>query len=138
MRNFLFLISLLLLVVGCNEPEKQALASECTLEFGCPIEQLEPVVDLTLPQQIVPEHLFDLSLKFSLPILSLQAHIEGVSMYMGKIPVMFEPFNNSPGNYQATTILGRCNDDEMQWRLVVSWQQNNQTVKAYRQFTIAQ
>ena len=138
MRNLLYFMSLLFLVVGCNPPEKQAFVSECTLEFGCPIEQLKSVVDLTLPPRIVPEHLFDLSLRFSLPISGLQAHIEGVSMYMGKIPVIFSQLKNDSSVYQAKTILGRCNDIQMQWRLVVSWQQNNQTVKGYRQFTIAQ
>lgn len=45
------------------------------------------------------------------------AYIEGVSMYMGKIPVLFEL--NNDNDWHATTMLGMCSEPNMQWRLVL-------------------
>lgn len=42
--------------------------------------------------------------------------LEGVNMYMGKTPLMFEDANNST---RGVTFLGSCNLAEMQWRMYV-------------------
>ncbi|ESP90998.1 hypothetical protein PL2TA16_01389 [Pseudoalteromonas luteoviolacea 2ta16] len=44
------------------------------------------------------------------------AHIEGVSMYMGKIPIFFHEVKT--GRWKADAMLGSCNLTEMKWRIV--------------------
>lgn len=44
--------------------------------------------------------------------------IEGVNMFMGKIPVILnEP--DVPGIYHGITFLGSCSEPNMRWRMVV-------------------
>ncbi|MCF6439386.1 hypothetical protein L1077_08085 [Pseudoalteromonas luteoviolacea] len=46
------------------------------------------------------------------------AHIEGVSMYMGKIPISFEL--HEQGLWVAEAMVGACNLEQMKWKIVLS------------------
>ena len=68
-----------------------------------------------LKTPITEEELFlDFSLENGLTIK--KAWIEGINMYMGKTPIMFES-TNSP--LKGVTFLGSCNLREMKWRLYI-------------------
>ncbi|GGO69645.1 hypothetical protein [Bowmanella pacifica] len=47
----------------------------------------------------------------------ISAHIEGVNMYMGRIPVIAEQQNGQI--ITAVSYLGSCSEPNMQWRLVL-------------------
>jgi len=49
-------------------------------------------------------------------ITQIKAYLEGRDMYMGKIPVFFEP-QVLGDDYQAVAMLGSCSEAEMIWRL---------------------
>ena len=72
---------------------------------------------------VVEEELY---IKFVIPTgwVIENAWIEGVNMYMGKTPVMFE----SPDNLsQGITFLGSCNLAEMNWIMYVKVDQKGST-----------
>ncbi|WP_395343238.1 hypothetical protein PN836_002955 [Ningiella sp. W23] len=66
----------------------------------------------------------ELFLNFELPetVKIEDIWIEGVNMYMGKTPVLFED-ENAPN--RGVTFLGSCNLDEMQWQLKVQLSVNS-------------
>lgn len=45
--------------------------------------------------------------------------IEGVSMYMGTIPLVVEPVSET--QWQAEFWLGACSDPQMRWRATIPW-----------------
>ncbi|WP_143001055.1 hypothetical protein [Pseudidiomarina indica] len=45
--------------------------------------------------------------------------IEGVSMYMGTIPLVVEPVSET--QWQAELWLGACSDPQMRWRATIPW-----------------
>ena len=45
------------------------------------------------------------------------AYIEGVNMFMGKIPVPLKPEDN--GQWQGWFMLGACSEPTMQWQMVI-------------------
>lgn len=46
------------------------------------------------------------------------AHLEGVNMYMGKIPVFF---TQTSTGLEAEAMVGVCANNTMQWHLVLEW-----------------
>lgn len=68
----------------------------------------------------------ELTVKFNLPSnwVIEKAWIEGVNMYMGKTPVMFENVNKAT---QGVTFLGSCNLAQMKWLMFVELRQKNTT-----------
>lgn len=55
--------------------------------------------------------------------INLSGFAEGVTMYMGKVPLIFDYINNanetgdSNSFFQTTLTFGRCSEDKMTWRL---------------------
>lgn len=73
---------------------------------------------LWLPQQPVPiEQALTLRLEVPENVTPELSQVEGVSMYMGTIPLMWQQL--SPTEWQATLYLGACTDPKMEWRLTV-------------------
>ncbi|MEM0909342.1 MAG: hypothetical protein AAGJ37_00090 [Pseudomonadota bacterium] len=62
----------------------------------------------------------ELKIAFNIPdgLTVHHAHIQGINMYMGRIPVLFE--DGLPEN-TAVTFLGSCNLVEMQWVLTIEY-----------------
>jgi len=90
-------------------------AQKCTID----LEQGQLVIDF--PNQIVVEEL--LNVKFTLPqgLEIEQVVIEGVNMYMGKLPVHFESLSSESSILQIGELyLGSCHLSNMQWQMLIS------------------
>ena len=59
----------------------------------------------------------------------VNAWIEGVNMYMGKTPIIFE---QTPS--VGITFLGSCNLPEMKWRINIEAQNNEGEINHYSAF----
>lgn len=135
MKLFVFVLMTGLLT-GCNKSANTQLPdSGCDVSLGCPLVQYSSEVQLLLPGDIFPEQLFDLSVKFTHRVTHVKAHLEGISMFMGKIPVMLQ-YQGREQRYLAKTIVGRCGNEQMKWRLILSWQQDGEPMKAHREFVV--
>ncbi|MFC3121722.1 hypothetical protein [Agaribacter flavus] len=89
--------------------------SACRLQSNqCEITSKYGAISINFKQMPISEEM--LSIVFSLPsgYQINSAHIEGVNMYMGRTPVMFEQGKKIN---EGTTFLGSCNIEEMQWQL---------------------
>ena len=50
-------------------------------------------------------------------VIAIKGEIVGVSMYMGKVPLIF---SHESGNWQAEFLLGACSDPKMKWQIVLT------------------
>ena len=85
-------------------------------------------LNIDFTEQLVLEEM--LTVKFTLPIgLEIeQVVIEGVNMYMGKLPVHFEPPSLESGTQSdrqaekrtGEFFLGSCHLSEMQWQMLIT------------------
>ena len=50
-----------------------------------------------------------------------RAWVEGVSMYMGKAPLILPAGSERTSPVQATLFLGACSQPDMHWRIVARW-----------------
>jgi hypothetical protein len=68
---------------------------------------------------IRPEHDFVLRLQGGVPAITpVKAWLEGKEMFMGLIPVLFEP--NQTG-WRGVTQVGSCTTEAMDWLLTIEW-----------------
>ncbi len=115
-----YILLVLALVFGvylANVNEELNTSSTCTLlKNECHFSTPKGQFWLKFEQTPVAEE--ELNIFFGTPegIKVKNAYIEGVNMYMGKTPVIFE--DGLPAN-TAVTFLGSCNLEEMQWALYV-------------------
>ena len=98
-----------------NSNSCEVYAQKCTID----LEQGQLTIDF--PRQIVVEEL--LNVKFTLPqgLEIEQVVIEGVNMYMGKLPVHFESLSSESSIHQiGEFFLGSCHLSNMQWQMLIS------------------
>ena len=122
MNRKLSLWVLILLLVSCskdNSTKVEYQAFSCT-EFQsiCEKEFVEGKLDIQFNvAKIMPETEVGIKLISTIekPIESITGFIEGKSMYMGKIPLLFSSIDNQ-GEVQTTFMLGSCSDPNMTWR----------------------
>lgn len=113
---------LILLLVSCskdNSTKVEYQAFSCT-EFQsiCEKEFDEGKLDILFNvAKIMPETEVGIKLKSTIekPIENITGFIEGKSMYMGKIPLLFSSPDNQ-NEVEATFMLGSCSDPNMTWR----------------------
>lgn len=100
-------------LANVNDPLNSTGECDITSDI-CKVRVLNSQLSVKFEQ--VPQTEEELYLNFDLGRgLSIEkAWIEGVNMYMGKTPVLFEDPKNRE---RAVTFLGSCNLAEMQWRL---------------------
>lgn len=67
-------------------------------------------------QQITPETPFEIHLSLPSTLLVHSAKLEGITMYMGYIPVLFEPRNDI---LVAQGMVGICSERNMTWKLTL-------------------
>lgn len=68
---------------------------------------------------IRPEHDFVLRLQGGVPAITpVKAWLEGKDMFMGLIPVLFEP---SQTGWRGVTQVGSCTTEAMNWLLTIEW-----------------
>lgn len=95
----------------------------CTFNKG--IKVWLPDTDLT------PETPFNINLSVANNEKIISARLEGVTMYMGYIPVAFSSLGNI---YQAQTMVGICSEKNMKWKLQLNLEDkhgNPQTLSYY-------
>ncbi|KZN55405.1 hypothetical protein N474_15620 [Pseudoalteromonas luteoviolacea CPMOR-2] len=98
-----------------EKSERSIKSKNCTSINPCLIKKgVKFWLDADTPK---PETPFGIMFKFEEPIDIQTAYLEGVSMYMGKIPVSF--VKEESGKWRAEAMVGSCNLAEMQWKLRV-------------------
>jgi hypothetical protein len=109
-----------------NSNTCEVYAQKCTVT----LDQGQLIIDF--PEQLVVEEM--LNVKFTLPqgIEIEQVVIEGVNMYMGKLPVHFEPdrlesslkaeyhVDDQVTQRNGEFFLGSCHLNEMQWQMLIT------------------
>lgn len=124
-------------IVGCNTANKtsnfiekpQCLSSQSV----CFVESTLGKFDILFDKAFVrTEENFAITLKASSnkKIMNVEGVIEGVNMFMGKIPVIFEhktkhdnnvkkleQFSTNNLQFEAQTMLGSCSQNKMKWLL---------------------
>ena len=113
MLKFYSTLVLLFLLIACNsESEKDVISSACKENKPC---NYSGDYSIWLDNEsISPETEFIVKFKAPEQINIKQAKLEGVNMYMGSIPLMFE---YKDGVWQSKAMLGACAEPIMQWRL---------------------
>lgn len=120
-----FWISLILLLLGCqpNIERAKRVAPHClTSQSDCvvnlPQGNFSVLFDL---EKVKPESEFSVTLVYQgeQEIERITGYIEGKNMFMGKIPLFFNPAPNQQinTNFVAPTMLGSCSQPDMRWRI---------------------
>lgn len=128
-KSILWLIAWFLLL-GCYSPDENNAQDNAKLgnkfacynfQSTCQIKLGDSVFNVEFDQeQLNPETPFNVKIS---PIASkdelpkLNGYIEGVNMYMGKIPLMFEIKGNA---YIANSVFGSCSEEKMIWRINIA------------------
>ncbi|MEH6394778.1 hypothetical protein [Pseudoalteromonas sp.] len=111
-------LSALKLLIACDSQtisiEEQSQAASCQPNQLC---QYNNQVKIWLGEQkITPETPFEIYLSLPNGFSVQSAKLEGVTMYMGFIPVFFEPRD---GVLVAHTMVGICSERNMTWKLAL-------------------
>ncbi|MFU2508547.1 hypothetical protein [Pseudoalteromonas sp. ASV78] len=122
-KFLMVLISVLQLLVACDPQtisiEEQRPAASCQPNQLC---QYNNQVKIWLAEQkTTPETPFEIYLSLPNGVSVQSAKLEGVTMYMGFIPVLFAPRDDM---LVAQTMVGICSERNMTWKLVLEL--NNQ------------
>ena len=101
-----FMCLLSILLFGCDRPldaqiNRADTPYTITWQPDSPRAEQPIVFKLLLPQQWQPQ----------------LSEVRGVSMYMGRIPLVWQ--QRSPGEWQATLLVGACSDPVMHWQLTI-------------------
>lgn len=139
--KYLLLGLTLLALTGCEPGGRDAALLQhnqgvdgCRLAQGCVArgDARPPIVRLST-DDVEAETPFTLSLSFEQPVEDLQARIEGVTMFMGYIPLLFQ---RDGQQYRATASVGACLTDKMDWRVAISWREADGMHRAYVDFSV--
>jgi len=144
-NTVIFKLAIILLAINalsaCDPTEKSAEPVVTSTAFSCLTSQSSCVIDTelglirvefsgeTLQGKLKTELPFQISIQFdsvnpvdTLP--SVQGHLEGITMFMGKLPVFFK--ENKVGNsLVAETLLASCHEEVMKWRLWLQLESND-------------
>jgi hypothetical protein len=94
--------------------EEQATVASCYSNEPCIYDKQ---VKVWLSESIVtPETPFNINLSLPEGLKVINAKLEGVTMYMGYIPVFFK---STKGILQADTMVGVCSEKNMKWKLII-------------------
>lgn len=121
MRLFYLFFALSFTMAGCKPINNNASSSRVLVE--------DSTLRITLsPELARVESPLLLTLTGS-DVVAVSGEIVGVSMYMGKVPLIF---SHESGNWQAEFLLGACSDPRMKWQIILTVEFENgkkQTVK---------
>ena len=111
-------LSVLNLLIACGPQalsiEEQRQGASCQPNQLC---EYDNQVKIWLSeQQITPETPFEIHLSLPSTLLVHSAKLEGITMYMGYIPVFFEPRNDI---LVAQGMVGICSERNMTWKLTL-------------------
>ncbi|GGW71196.1 hypothetical protein [Alishewanella tabrizica] len=113
LRRLVLLLGLLVAVSGC-QPRQKDITQAILLQTAEFILQISPG---TIPVETA----LTLSLATQEPLVQVSAEIQGVSMYMGRIPLQWRQADTTAEAkntaWTAEFFLGACSDPQMQWQL---------------------
>lgn len=78
--------------------------------------QTDSLMLTVAPGNILVETPLLLSMQSAEPISVISGELQGVSMYMGRIPLQWQQVE---GGWQSTFLLGACSDPNMRWQLAL-------------------
>ncbi|MDE3270708.1 hypothetical protein [Pseudoalteromonas sp. G4] len=113
MRFFLVIFSVLI-ICGCDDLNSRPSAKLSGLQSS----SLLKIID----ESVIPETEFSIVFTPDSEVEIIDAHIEGVDMYMGKIPLFFS--RNKQMQYTASGMVGVCSKKEMVWRIYLHYRKN--------------
>mgnify|MGYP001308438103 CR=1 FL=1 len=124
------------LLISCGEPNKNKIdytSFSCiNAQSHCIINSVFGDILVTFNvKEVIPETPFMVNVDIALTKgeifeqnLQLTGHLEGKTMYMGKIPLFFSVVNKPQENnkltkqsFRSKVIIGSCNADPMFWTL---------------------
>lgn len=129
------LISLLIVCLGCEQNvdlDKKNIEPKClTNQSVCEKSVMSGDFSILFnTDPVITETPFNISLVYrgKYRLKNISAHMEGKNMFMGKIPLFFEPQitkqitqPNEQGLgqvlYVANTMLGSCSEESMRWTI---------------------
>lgn len=123
-QKFIIPTLILILALGVYLSKQQVtttdidngLGNPCTfVNLTCEIGHEQNKVSATF--ESIPEAEESITVNFSLPFSQQieSVWIEGVNMYMGKIPVLLD--NDGEGKWSGWFMLGSCSEPVMKWQL---------------------
>ena len=119
-RSLFFLLSIVS-VTACKSQnvsiEEQLTPASCQPNEPC-IYKNKINVWLSEPQ-LTPETPFDINLSLPANRKIQKARLEGVTMYMGYIPINFDLVGDI---YRASTMVGICSEKNMKWKMLLQLQ----------------
>lgn len=147
------------LLVGCN---KKPINSENEAKLHCLSSQNYCAITvennqfpvLFNVQEVIPEEFFSIVIpslsveptqavnknlsaitENKVEIIAINGYLEGVNMYMGKIPLFFKI---KEGQFIADVVVGSCSEEEMKWRLslLIKYQLNGRALEVMRNIEI--
>ncbi len=108
------------------------LKSTCTFSNNiCELSIDDELAVARFSETPIPEESITLSVRLPEGKAIESAWIEGVNMYMGKIPVMFDETDG--GEWQGWFMLGSCSEPVMTWQLRINIKK--QAAPSYLYFT---
>jgi hypothetical protein len=132
-KIFIFIV-FIFNILACGPVQKAASKKNTPIDntFSCLSSQSTCEVNSTLGAfkikfsgetsqgKIKTELPFSIKLKFNpaqekYKIKTISSYLEGKSMFMGKIPVLFN--NNSTNGFIAESLLASCTEEVMTWRI---------------------
>lgn len=112
-----FLISIFTAACDYQSIEEGGASTSCENNSRC---QFNNNVEVWLSNsKVSPETPFTINLKLPDDAKNPSAKLEGVSMYMGFIPVQF---TNTEQIWTANTMVGACSEPVMTWKMIVTYQ----------------
>lgn len=120
--KYIIFIIFLSVLVACNK-EKNATAADCIeVPNSCLILHSDAIKITFNTSKIFVENRYQFSLSSKHAIKNV--FIEGVSMAMGKIPVLIDLTKDTQYSYQGYLMLGMCAEPTMKWQFVIETEQN--------------
>ncbi|WP_448565382.1 hypothetical protein [Thalassotalea ganghwensis] len=141
---YFMLLCISLLLISCSEGKKTnstlvdptCIASQSQCQFDTPFGTVSVLFNR---QKILTEEPFKVLIKNSIPknLLIIDGFLEGKTMYMGKIPLLFS-YDQTKQLYIAETMVGSCSVEHMTWvmhlTLKTEHSANNQDVQISVEF----
>jgi hypothetical protein len=104
--------------------------SECNMtQKTCTFNNKNRVLSMKFLQAPVAEEELQIKFTTSGDLKITRAWVEGVNMYMGKTPIIFEQTPDI-----GITFLGSCNLPEMKWRINIEAQNKEGKISHYSAF----
>ena len=123
-------ITFLTLLCSCNKEKKN-------LNFNCKHTNCTVLgsdnLELKINSEIIfVEHLYTFKISSELPIKEVV--IEGITMSMGKIPLMINNLNNAKHQYIGEFLLGMCSEPNMKWQFVITFENDQKVLLPFHSY----